>query len=231
MPRIPRVVRRNPSTGPRFDLTLLRPMELLATLRAYLGLGRAARMAAIDTPEALGRFIETRASFIAQTSLYGYIRTRAGLRYPELFDDDAFLVGVNIAKWEIWLDCLADLSVYAGSRIAQEHPRELHNVATMMAETIDAILVRTGKPHDAGGDFLLHCDRIRDRIARTDWLAVADREAAFTESPASVIRWAPIADGLKELDEEIVLNSVRFRWKEVRRSFRQYAVPAAILGL
>jgi hypothetical protein len=70
----------------------------------------------IATPEALARFLDTRASFIAQTSLYGYLRTRAGMRYPELFDDDPFVEGINIAKWHVWLDCLSDLAVYAGGR-------------------------------------------------------------------------------------------------------------------
>jgi hypothetical protein len=93
--------------------------------RSYFGLGEHARMGPIDSPEALAHFIETRASYMAQTSLYGYLRTRMGMRYPELFDDDVFVVGINLAKWQIWLDCLGDLSVYAGSRIAQTHPGEV----------------------------------------------------------------------------------------------------------
>ena len=77
----------------------------------------------IDSGAALSRFLEERASFLAETSLYGYLHTRAGMRYPELFDDDPFVASINVAKWHLWLDCLADLSVYAGSRLAQDGPR------------------------------------------------------------------------------------------------------------
>jgi hypothetical protein len=225
-----RIVRREPSSGPRFSWSALRPAELLGTFRAYFGLGNAARMGPIDTPEALAQFLDTRAAFIAQTSLYGYLRTRMGMRYPELFADDAFVEGVNIAKWQIWLDCLSDVSVYAGSRIAQQFPRETPRVAEMMGGLIDDILARTGQPHDAGKEFLSHSQSVRDRIARTDWLAVGDLDAAFTRSPASVVRWSPIVDELKALDEEIVLNSVTFRWQEVRRAFTRHLDAGAIIA-
>jgi hypothetical protein len=46
-----------------------------------------------------------------------------------------------------------------------------------------------------------------------------------------VLKWSPIADELKRLDEEIVINSVRFHWQEIRRAFARHADPEAILGL
>lgn len=229
--RPPRIVRREPVARRRFDWRSLRPAELFATFRAYFGLGGAAKLGPIDTPEALAHFLETRASYIAQTSLYGYLRTRMGMRYPELFDDDVFVVGINVAKWQIWLDCLGDLGVHAGARIAQAHPREAERVGQLMAELVDGILARAGTPPDAGPDYGAHLEKLRDRVARTDWLAMGDRESAFSESPRSVLRWAPIADELKELDEEIVINSVRFHWQEVRRSFAAHLDAPAVLGL
>jgi hypothetical protein len=38
-----------------------------------------------------------------------------------------------------------------------------------------------------------------------------------------------VIDNLKQLDEEIVKNSVRFHWQEVRRDFLRYFDAAAIL--
>jgi hypothetical protein len=58
---------------------------------------------------------------------------------------------------------------------------------------------------------------------------VGDKEAAFTESPKSVIKWAPIADEMKRLDEEIVLNSVRFHWQEIRRAFAAHIDAQGVL--
>lgn len=230
MTSTPRVVRRRPSSRPRVSWFSMSPAEIVDTLRSYFGLGRAAKLGPIDTREALAHFLETRASFIAQTSLYGYLRTRAGMRYPELFDDDAFVEGVNIAKWEIWLDCLSDLSVHVGARIAQALPQETKQVAEMICEIVNEILAKNGNAPDAGKDFAAHADRVRDRIARTDWLAVGDMEAAFTDSPASVVHWSPVVDSLKQFDEEIVRNSVRFHWQEVRRDFARHLDAAAIMG-
>jgi hypothetical protein len=230
-PRHPRVVRRPRSAERgRWSWSTLRPTELWRTIRPYFGLGRTAPPEPITTPEALARFLDTRASFIAQTSLYGYLRTRMGMRYPELFDDDPFVEGVNVAKWHVWLDCLSDFAVHAGARLAQHAPREAPRVGGLMAALVDGILERTATPPDAGGEFAAHAERVRQRIARTDWLAVGEDAAAFTESPASVVKWAPIIDELKELDEEIVLNSVRFRWQEVRRDFASYLDADAVLG-
>jgi hypothetical protein len=221
--RSPRIVRRQRS-GESVGLSwsALRPAELWTTLRSYLGLGREAAQEPIDTPAALGRFLDKRASFVAQTSLYGYLRTRTGMRYPELFDDDPFVASINIAKWHVWLDCLSDLAVYAGSRIAQQAPRELPRVARMVVALVDDVLAGTGTPAEAGGGFAEHAERVRNRLASTDWLAVGKDEAAFTESPTGLVRWAPVMDELKELDEEIVRNSVRFRWQEVRRDFSRH---------
>jgi len=227
--RSARIVRRTTAPEP-FSWALLRPATLWDMLRAYFGFSRR-EQPPIDSQAALVQFLDERASFVAQTSLYGYLRTRAGLRYPELFDDDPFVVSINIAKWHIWLDCLSDVSVYAGSRLAQHAPRETPRVAAMMAEIIGQVLSRAGEPAEAGDGFVTHAGRVRDRVARTDWLGVGPQEAAFTESPAGLVRWAPVMDELKELDEEIVRNSVRFRWQEVRREIDRYLDAAAVLGL
>jgi hypothetical protein len=227
----PRIVHRQPSARRGFDWLSLRPAELLDTFRSYFGLGRAAKLGPIDTPEALAHFVETRASYIAQTSLYGYLRTRMGMRYPELFDDDVFVVSINLAKWQIWLDCLGDLAVYSGARIAQKRPGEVERVHELMVALVDEILERTGKPEDSGKEFLAHGKEVRERIASTHWLAIGDKEAAFTRSPKSVVKWAPIIDNLKKLDEEIVINSVRFHWQEIRRAFARHIDAEGVLGI
>lgn len=232
-PLFPSVVRRPPSSDePGISWSDLRPAELWATLRSYVGLGREAAPEPVDTPAALARFLDTRASFVAQTSLYGYLRTRAGMRYPELFQDDPFVAAINVAKWHVWLDCLSDIAVYAGSRLAMEVPRETSRVSRMVIAAVDGILAQAGTPAEAGDEFPAHAERMRRRIARTDWLSVGPDEAAFTESPAGLVRWAPVIDELKQLDEAIVLNSVRFRWQEVRRDLaRQLDIRSLIASL
>ena len=198
-------------------------------LRDYFGSIGRRRDEPVDSRAALERFLDTRSSYIAQTSLYGYLRTRAGMLYPQLFDDDEFVRSVNIAKWHVWLACLSDLSVYAGGLLAQQPNAATASVEALMHELVGAILDRTGHPGEADSEFPGHAARVRARIASCDWTEISDDETSFTESPTALIRWAPIVESLKELDEGIVRNSVRFRWQEIRRDLRRNLNAEAVL--
>lgn len=185
-------------------------------IRRLLG-GRRARRSAIVDRDGLREFLRTRASHVAQTSLYGYLRTRAGTRYPELFADDGFIELVNIAKWHIWLDCLADLAIYAGGLLLQRSQASAADITRLMSAAVDAVLAQTGVPAEAGAEYAPHAARVRARLALSDWTHATHGETAFAESPGALVTWAPMIEEFKRLDEEIVRNSVRFRWREVRR--------------
>lgn len=214
--------------NPRVIQMLFRPLELYRLLRDYVGAGRKRQQPIRDRAD-LAQFLQSRSSFIAQTSLYGYLRTRAGSRYPELFDNDPFVASINIAKWHVWLACLSDLATYAGGMLAREPGASPERVGALVRLLVDDILQATGKPAEAGPDFALHSQAVRDRLAGCDWVAVSDGEEAFAESPDAVVRWAPVVDEFKQLDEGIVKNSVRFRWQEVRRDLRRHLVPGDLM--
>lgn len=201
-------------------------------LADYLKPGRWRRQERVHDRPTLVRFLNTRASYIAQTSLYGYLRTRAGMRYPELFTDDVFVVSINIAKWQVWLACLSDLAVYAGGMLARQATRdEASAVSTLMQGALEDVLHATGVPAEAGDEFAAHAERARARVRVCDWSRIRDDESAFSESPTALVRWAPIIDELKQLDEAIVRNSIRFRWQEVRRDLRRdLDAPALLAG-
>lgn len=178
----------------------------------------------------LQRFLETRSNLVAQATLYGYLRTRAGMRYPVLFSDDVFVHSINMAKWQLWLACLADVAVYAGGLVAKRAPARPEAVGELMRSVVDGVLAGVGVPPDAGSDFGAGAQQVRARIVLCDWASVPDDETAFSESPAALVRYAPVIDELKELDESIVRNSVRFRWQEVRRDLRRDLDAVAVLG-
>jgi len=207
----------------------IRVFNLWGALRDYFGSRNRRRNEPVSDRAGLRRFLETRASYMAQTSLYGYLRTRAGMIYPQLFDDDVFVHSINIAKWHVWLACLSDLSIYAGGLLAQRSRASSPEVGELMKELVAAILHDTGNPADAGGDFSAHAARVQARLAGCDWDGVGDDETPFSESPAALVRWAPVVDNLKELDEAIVRNSVRFRWQEIRRDLRNHLDAEAVL--
>ena len=178
---------------------------------------------------ALRQFLQTRASHVAQMTLYGYLRTRAGTRFPELFENDAFAASLNIAKWHVWLACLSDLAVHAGT-VLRRSDVAAEDAGGLMRRLIDEILAETGIPEDAGPEFPAHAQRVRARLALCGWSAQAHDEDAFAESPAALVYWAPVVDDLKALDEEIVRNSMRYRWHEIRRELSHNLDPAAVMS-
>jgi len=204
--------------------------DLMAQVRDYLGIGNKVRRAPVTDVAELARFIETRSSFIAQTSLYGYLRTRAGMRYPALFDEDPFVVSINIAKWHLWLACVSDLTVFSGGLVARRSGLSNEQVRHLMQGVLDSVLAGTGVPDEADDEFPAHAGRVRARIDLTHWHGVEDGDGCFHESPAALVRWAPVMQNLKDLDEEIVRNSVRFHWQEVRRELRKYLDAGAIVA-
>jgi len=195
----------------------------------YFGSLTRRRNEQIIDAQTLKVFLDTRASYVAQTSLYGYLRTRAGMLYPQLFDDDEFVQSVNFAKWYIWLACLSDLSVYAGGLLLQKSKAPPEEVGKLIDAVVTTIFDDVGNPSDAGDEFSAQIKRVQIRIRNCDWQKVSDDETPFSESPMTLIRRAPIVENLKELDEEIVRNSVRFRWQEIRRALRSSLDAEAIL--
>lgn len=200
-------------------------------LKRYLGLGRRAGAGALDTPGALGEFLGSRASHVAQTALYGYLKTRAGTRFPELFEDPAMLASINIAKWHLWLACLSDAAVYSGVLLRLRTGQPVEAVRAVLGPVVARTLDECGAGQEAGDDFAAAAGRVRGRVAYCDLDALRDDDSAFTESPRALLYWAPVADELKRRDAEIVRNSVRFRWREVRcdlrRRLRAHQVVAA----
>jgi hypothetical protein len=199
-------------------------------LRDHVGAFGWHRDKRIASAADLRRFLESRASYVAQTSLYGYLRARSGARFPELFANDNFLTSINIAKWPIWLACLSDLSIFAGGLLAQRSGASQAEVAGTMDSVVDAILVATGVPHGATPEFLQLADQVRSRVRACEWSSVPDDSTPFTESPEALVRWSPVVDEYKDLDRPIVVNSVRFGWQDVRRDLRRLLDAKAVLG-
>lgn len=192
-----------------------------------------ARMMRRSTPirdfDPLREFIESRASFVAQTALYGYLRTRAGIRYPTLFDNAAFGESVNIAKWHVWLACLSDLSVFAGGLLARR-TGQAEVAGALMRAVVEAALARNEKPSDSGSAFAAHAQRVRARLALCNWDAVPDDATAFIESAPALVFWSPVAEELKQHDQLIVTNSIRFLWQDVRRELRRRVDAASLIA-
>lgn len=179
---------------------------------------------------ALVRFCRTRSAYVAQTALYGYLRTRMGTEYRRHFEDDAFSASIRIATARLYASCLADLTVFAVAASARGGGLSDVECAALARQVYRAAYA------DGMADVLVDeaPDRVADigafeaRLADTDWAVAAEGEAAFAGSAADLVRHAPVVDEFKRYDGEIVRNSIRFRWRDVREQARRRLDPVAL---
>ena len=185
---------------------------------------------AIDSSESLRRFVSTRAAFIAQKTLYGYVKTRMGTRYPSMFEDDTIIASINIAKMHVYEACLSDLSIFAASRalrsggIDDALRRDLAVACYRQGLQDNAEQAAGAETFDPGAAE----KAFERRLAFWDWQAGPAGVDIFTASPAALFRWAPIAPELKKFDQEIVENSIRYAWRDVRVQLEKRIDSAAL---
>ena len=176
---------------------------------------------AIQNVDSLTEFIQARSAYVAQTSLYGYLKTRMGTRFRQVFEDDKFLPSINNAKWQTYGACLSDLTVFAAAIIGFENRLEANEISDLARRCFEIAVQQTFDDAEAGEVRAEIMERFEARIKLTHWPNAAIGENAFTSSPKVLLDSAPIADELKEHDVEIVTNSVRFRWRDVREQLRK----------
>jgi len=186
--------------------------------------------APIATVERLFEFARTRASLIAQKKLYGYLKERMGISYPKMFEDEVFAKAIHIATMHIFAASLSDLTVHvvataaAGSPLPAEERRRMAVECFKAGVEANAEMVTEPEAPDRWlADF-------EARIDETLWDNVAAGGNAFTESPKALIRWAPISDEYKKYDREIVENSIRYAWNEIREDFRKRLDAPAVVA-
>ena len=182
----------------------------------------------LDSVDALGAFVGQRAAYVAQTALYGYLKTRMGTRFPEYFSNETFAASIKAAAVRVFASNAADLSIHATALAAREGGLDDAATAALARACFARALACGVDPADAA---LLPTDAraaFAVRTAGTDWARAAEGSAAFAGSADDLIRFAPVIDEFKKLDREIVRNSVRFRWVNVRDQLSRRLVAEAV---
>lgn len=175
----------------------------------------------IDCVSALESFVATRAAFVAQKCLYGYLQTRIGTRYPRVFDDEIFVQSINIAKFHVFSACLSDLGIYAAAHALDGRAVDDATRTALALRCFRRGLTDNDEdvPEDFSGADAEQ--QFVERLHQTVWTGRALHRDNFDASPAALLRWAPIAPELKAEDEEIVENSIRFAWRDIREQFQK----------
>ena len=173
-------------------------------------------------------FVQTRAAYVAQTSLYGYLKTRMGTRYPHMFQDEVFSKSIATAKWQVYGSCLSDLTVFAAGIVGAEHRLEPEEITKLAKHIYSEAVENTFDDAEAEPHRTAALENFDTRCRDIAWADMPVLERAFTKSPVDLIRWAPVVDEFKVEDSEIVINSTRFRWRDIREQLRKRINPEAI---
>ena len=161
----------------------------------------------IKSREDLQKFIQQRSAHVTQNTLFGYLKTRMGHKFTVMVQDEVFSKSINIAKWNIYMVALADFTFFTYSYLMN-----LKNLQKNECKEIFIDIIEKEKNNGlsdeifekAKKEFLLRFDKV-------------DFEKYYLEEPFknscnALYHWSPIADELKILDKEIVLNSMRLKW-------------------
>ena len=169
----------------------------------------------INSKEELQQFVQERSAHVTQTTLYGYLKTRIGTRYAIMIEDEKFSQSINIAKWNIYVTAISDLTFFVFSYLIDKK-----NLKQNDAEEVFLNIINQESKNgldkkiyeNAKSQFLVKLKSINWNNYHLD--------NPFKESGLALYKWSPIADELKVLDKEIVLNSIKLKWNLVENDFK-----------
>ena len=161
----------------------------------------------LNSKKDLQKFIQQRSAHVTQTTLYGYLKTRIGVKYTAMVEDEVFSKSINIAKWNIYTIAIADCAFYTFSYLISEK-----NLKENDCKEIYLDIIKKEKVNGLSDEVYLKAKReFLNRYEKIDFNKYY-LDNPFKESCMALYNWAPIADELKILDKEIVLNSMRLKW-------------------
>jgi len=169
----------------------------------------------INSTEDLQNFVQERSAHVTQTTLYGYLKTRIGTRFAIMVEDEKFSNSINIAKWNIYVVAISDLTLYVFSYLVNKKNLKQNDAETIFMNIINNEL-KNGLDQtiyeNAKKEFIL-------KLKSINWQKF-HAENPFKDSGLALYNWSPIADELKALDKEIVLNSIKLKWNLVENEFK-----------
>ena len=170
----------------------------------------------IKSKKDLENFIQERSAHVTQTTLYGYLKTRIGVKYIAMMEDERFLKSINIAKWNIYMVALADCAFYVFSYLIVEKNLKANDCKEVFLSIIE-------KEKNNGLSDEIFKNGKENFLKRLETVNFNNYylENPFKESGEALYYWSPIADELKTLDKKIVLNSISLKWGLMKDEFKK----------
>ena len=189
-------------------------LKFINSLQIFLGQKKQ-----IDEIESLRSFVSSRSSYMAQVSLYGYLKARAGTRYVSLIKDTLFASSMKTARNHVFFACLIDLTLHVLQTI---HTRKKQNSQNLDSFAREFFIQTLAKAPEEVFESLERKEVILEfekHLKGHAWEGVEDSHKSFSRSRSALLKWAPVVEEFKILDEEIVSNSIHFKWLRVCQEF------------
>lgn len=172
----------------------------------------------LTSVSALIKYTNSQAAYVSQVTLYTYIKARSGTQHLKLFENEDFLTSLKIARWHIYGACVSDLAMFITARLHAQrcvsHKEACHLARHIISEILSNVSQEDIPPSDFSEMITTGADRIQTVVKWDDY---AQGAIAFKTSADAMLRWAPVTDEFKTLDEEIIRNSIHLRWIGTRR--------------
>jgi hypothetical protein len=132
-----------------------------------------------------------------------------------MVDDDVYSKSINIAKWNIYMVALADLTFFTYSYLIN-----VKNLKNDDSKEIFLNIIKKEKENGLSEEIYNKAKEIfLKRHEKIDFNKYY-LENPFQESCLALYDWSPVADELKTLDKKIVLNSMSLKWNLVTDEFK-----------
>ena len=175
----------------------------------------------IDDIESLRSFVSSRSSYIAQVSLFGYLKARAGTRYISMIKDPLFASSMKTARNRIFFACLMDLTLHVLKTIHSQKQQNFQNLDLFARQFFIQTLAKAPEEvfeSQEREEVILEFEK---HLSRYDWTGSDDSHESFSGSRSALMKWAPVVEEFKIQDEEIVSNSIHFKWLRICQEFEK----------
>ena len=139
-----------------------------------------------------------------------------GHKYTVMVTDDIFSKSINIAKWNIYVIAISDLTFYVFSYLIDKKDLNNNNASKVFQNIINGEL-NNGLDEKIFNNAV---DKFKLKSNKINWKQYY-LDDPFKDSGTALSEWSPIADELKILDKEIVLNSIKLKWNLVENEFKE----------
>ncbi|MHA1530018.1 MAG: esterase [Alphaproteobacteria bacterium] len=168
-----------------------------------------ARKGRVRTLPELAVAIGEGAAFLAQGASYSYIRARSGTMGPRLMQDAGFGVGMERCKWEGFAAIAGDLILIVETELRPHGAGTVDTWRRLYREVLAAQAMPAHRADTGWADRLAEFDQALDTHRALPARGVED----LCEHSAEVLlAFVPVEDAIRDLDREMVVNNVKFRF-------------------